>query len=135
MDLTDKPVDDEQLARLLHLPAFRYVIRLSLADTRVTDRGLEMLANRPSIYLLDVSRTKITDHCLASIAKMQGLVILNLSGTSISDRGIETLIAHAGSSHLRSVSLRDTEVSQATAERLRKALFQATVTLSPAKQR
>lgn len=135
VDLGDTPVDDEQLAHLLRMPAFRNVMNLSLEGTHVTDRGLDLLVDQRSVFLLDVSRTRVTDHGLASIAKMQGLVELNLSGTPISDRGIETLIAHAGSSHLRSVSLRHTEVSQAAAERLRKTLFQATITLSPANKR
>jgi tryptophan synthase alpha subunit len=108
---------------------------LLLADTQVTDRSLERLVEYSSIFLLDVSRTGVTDRALESIAKMRGLVVLNLSGNPISDQGIEVLIAQAESSRLRSVSLRDTNVSQAEAERLRKALFQATVNSGPSDQK
>ena len=94
-----------------------------------------MLVDHPSIGLLDVSRTGVTDQGMTSIAKMRGLVVLNLMGNPISDRGIDTLVAEAASSHLRSVGLDGTKVSPAGAERLRKALFQATVDLGPTDKR
>lgn len=132
VDLRDTPFDDEQLARLLRIPAFRYVINLSVAGTHVTDRGLEMLVDRPPICLLDVSRTRITDHGLASIAKMRNVISLNLSGNPITDRGIETLIAQMGSSHLDAVVLYDTQVSKAEAQRLRNAMIHGSI-LGPAR--
>ncbi len=113
------------------MPGFRYVTSVSLADTRITDRGLEALVDHPSIGLLDVSRTGVTDEGLASIARMRGLVVLNLSGNPITDRGIETLVARAGTSNLRSVTLHDTRVSRQAVEKLGKALFQATINLEP----
>jgi hypothetical protein len=135
VDLKHTPVDDQQLARLVRMPGFRRVTTLILEETHITDRGLKLLVDQPSIHLLDVSRTGVTDQGLASIAMMRGLVVLNLSGNPISDRGIDTLVAQSESSHLRTVNLLDTRVSQAGAERLRKALFQATINLGTTDKR
>jgi hypothetical protein len=133
VDLRDTPVDDEQFARLVRMPAFRYVIGLSLARTHVTDRGMDLLANH-LISLLDVSGTKVTDRGLASIAKMQHLVFLNVSGTDVSDAGLDPLIARAAAIHLQTVNLQDTRVSKAGAERLRKVIFQPTVISGPSQK-
>ncbi len=131
VDLSRAPVDDEQLARLVGTPAFRHVTSLILANTRVTDRSLELLVNFPRIGLLDLSRTNISDQGMKSVAGMKSLVILNISNTGVSDAGIEILVARASSINLRSVFMQDTRVSREAADKLRQVLFQPTILYGP----
>ncbi|MGC8638431.1 MAG: hypothetical protein ACP5XB_00970 [Isosphaeraceae bacterium] len=121
VNLRGTRTDDEQFAKLVHMPGFRQVAFVLLAGTRITDRSLKLLEGNRTVSTLDISRTKITDDALRSITTMPGLQVLNLSGTGVSDAGLQALIDHAATLRPRTVNLGDTKVTDKGVERLRKA--------------
>jgi hypothetical protein len=87
LDLADNVVDD---AFLTHLPCDT-LVRLSLADTLVTDRGVAVLCERaPRLTHLSLAGTTITDAAADALAK-SGLRHLDISRTRIGRRGLVRL--------------------------------------------
>ena len=105
LDLHDRPVGDEHLRLLGDLPELR---RLDLAQTVVTDRGLDVIARRyPTIRDLDLSATAITDAGLVPLAALPSLHSLTLVDSAVTDDGLSTLGGIAG---LEILNLRGTAV-------------------------
>jgi hypothetical protein len=67
---------------------------LGLGRTRLTDRGLESLAQISSLTSLNVSQTAVTDRGLTQIARLPNLRILNLDNTQVTDTGLSELKSH-----------------------------------------
>jgi Leucine-rich repeat (LRR) protein len=80
---------------------------LSLAQAAVTDAGMKILAEMPSLHTLNLQDTKVTDAGLVHLARIKGLSDLNLSGTNILGSGLSHLKAKPD---LERLSLADTLV-------------------------
>lgn len=84
ISLTGPRVDDDTLAWLhdeaRHLPALH---TLDLADSRVTDRGLPMLAALSSLRRVDLHRTQVTARGLSALEGLTNLRALGLMGTRL----------------------------------------------------
>jgi len=83
-------IGDEGAAQLLGSK----LTTLALGRSRLTDRGLESLAQISSLTSLDVSQTAVTDRGLALIARLPNLRILNLDNTQVTDAGMSELKSH-----------------------------------------
>jgi hypothetical protein len=64
---------------------------LSLANTRITDKGLAEIRGLNSLTTLNLEHTKISDDGLRHIAQFRKLKSLNLAGTAISEAGLAHL--------------------------------------------
>lgn len=94
LNFHDRPVEDHHLSLAGDLPALQ---RLILADTRVTDAGLRVIAERfPAIRDLDLSATAVTDAGLPQLAALPSLYSLTMVDTAITDAGLEVLATMAG---------------------------------------
>ena len=60
---------------------------LDLHQTAITDSGLKILENHPTLEELDLMDTQISDAGLASLARMPKLRYLDLEGTRITPEG------------------------------------------------
>jgi hypothetical protein len=128
----NKDLDDAGLERLIRLPAFARVRGLSLAGTRVTDKGVGLLEGLPLLTRLDLSRTAVTDLCMAPILR-SSLGGLNLSGTAATDQTVELLIEQPETIHLRMVDLTDTRVTEEKVRRLGRSKHQNNYLYGPSK--
>jgi YHS domain-containing protein len=86
---------------------------LDLGGTKVTDAGLEKLAEMPNLVRLHLERTGITDEGLARLAALPDLEYLNLYGTQLTDAGLQHL---RGLPNLRQLYLWQTKVSPEAAK-------------------
>jgi Leucine Rich repeat len=83
-------IGDEGAAQLLGSK----LTTLALGTSRLTDRGLESLAQINSLTSLDVRETAVTDRGLAYIARLPDLRILNLDNNQVTDEGLSELKSH-----------------------------------------
>ncbi len=89
LDLLSTEINDRELGSLLDsLQDLRF---LSLAETKVGDRGLDHLRSLTHLQELHLDHTEITDHGLEKLAALPSLRILDLKGTAISDQGLAQL--------------------------------------------
>lgn len=108
LDLLETEITDRELGYLLgSLDNLRF---LSLAETRITDEGLEHLLALKSLQELHLDHTEITDQGLSLIAALHGLQVLDLKGTKITDAGIARL---RPLTNLRGLYLTRTRISDA----------------------
>jgi Leucine-rich repeat (LRR) protein len=77
---------------LRHLSAIK-VRHLSLADTRITDEGLETLASMPQLEVLNISGTQITDAGLRRLQEVKSLKEVYLTLTPVTDTGMDALLS------------------------------------------
>lgn len=99
----------------LLLPLKSQLIWLDLANTKITDRGLQTIAGLENLTRLHLARTQVSDQGLSSLAACKQLAFLNLFDTRVSDEGLQHL-QHAPM--LREVHLYQTGVTPAGVERL-----------------
>ena len=64
VDLRDTKVNDAELARIVSIPAFRFVGELNLLGTLITDEGVKLLKGNSSLVALNLARTQATDRGL-----------------------------------------------------------------------
>jgi hypothetical protein len=64
------------------------VMWLVLADTKITDTGLESLKSCSSITKLNLKNTAITNASISLIGQFKKLEYLNIVGTKIDDAGL-----------------------------------------------
>lgn len=89
LDLSASWTTDADLDRLAAIPA---LVRLSLAQTRVTDSGLERLKDCKSLRELDLYFAEFfTDDGVAALHGLSKLERLNLRGTKVTSRSFEHL--------------------------------------------
>jgi hypothetical protein len=138
LELADEPIADAGLA---HLSGIRTIRILSVDNTPVTDAGLAHLRGLNRLEELSVEKTRITD---AGLVHLKGLPLegLSLASTGVTDAGLaelsaikslvrlrlyRTKVTDAGLAHLRglpklkTVDLRETQVTEAGVEALRQA--------------
>jgi hypothetical protein len=108
VDLSERPVGDDDLDLLADLPHVLYVY---ITDTSIGDRGVAQIATHaPQLKGLDADRTRITDNGLESIGTLRQLHLLSLISTPISDDGLKHL-AHL--TQMRQLLLDRTRISDA----------------------
>lgn len=110
-------VDDDTVRQLV--PLRDHITHLNLSGTRVTDRGLALLARMPRLTWLDLHDTRITDRGVAALVGLKELRHLNLYGTPVTDRGLRAL---ENLTSLEALFVWNTKVTGAGVERLRSAL-------------
>ncbi len=90
--------DDTTLAKLA--PLSRYIVDAELARTKVTNVGLEAIANFSNLRSLDLSHTAITSAGVRELAKLPKLQRLNLTDTAIDEAGLAPLRQRKTLQHL-----------------------------------
>ncbi|MBX9692697.1 MAG: hypothetical protein K2Z81_09960, partial [Cyanobacteria bacterium] len=106
--LRGKAFGEEMLKQgLFKLPSLETV---DLANTSLSNRGLENLRGRVSIKSLTVSSTNIDDNCADTLSSLPNLSRLSLADTAIGDRTLQAL------SNTKSLSSIDLTVTKVTAE-------------------
>lgn len=78
--------DDAALAGLA--PVADLIVTADLARSRVTDKGLEALAQWPNLAALDLTRTAVTSGGIAHLAPLARLESLNLTETRVGGAGV-----------------------------------------------
>jgi Leucine-rich repeat (LRR) protein len=138
LDLADEPITDAGLAHLsglstirslrvsntpvtdaglAHLRGLNRLEDLSLEKTRINDAGLVHLKGLP-LEGLSLAATDVTDAGMAELSGIKSLVRLRLYRTKVTDAGLARL---RGLPKLKSLDLRETQVSEAGIKALRRA--------------
>lgn len=89
---------DATLARLA--PIENLIVDAELARTKVTDKGMQSLANFSNLKLLDLSDTAVTSNGVKELIKLEKLESLNLTQTNVSRDGAAELKSKPGLKHL-----------------------------------
>ena len=94
LNLSSSDVTDDWLAD--HAPSIKSaeILTIQLEKTSVTDRGIDSVAQIPSIVSLALSETQITDGSADAIAAIPGLYSIDLRQTGISARGLAQIIGN-----------------------------------------
>jgi hypothetical protein len=116
VNLANRPVGDKSLQSLTDL---RFLERLSLDYTQITDDGLVILRRIPALSDLTLRYTKVSDRGAQYLSALPNLQHLTLTGTQISDAAIDDL---ARLNRMTSMYIRWTRISNAGADHLRHAL-------------
>jgi uncharacterized membrane protein len=82
---------DATLAQLS--PVANLIVDAELARTKVTDKGMQALANFSNLKALDLSSTSVTSTGVKELAKLEKLESLNLTETKVTRDGIAELQA------------------------------------------
>jgi len=93
------------------------VVIVSLAHTKITDRGLRELANFPKLQNLNLDHTGIGDAGLEELVALKQLQVLSLFGTKVTNPGLRVL---AGVKQLNRLGLGPTQINDETLQTLRK---------------
>ena len=84
-------------ATLAHLaPVANLIVDAELARTKVTDKGMQAIANFSNLRFLDLSTTAVTSAGVKELAKLEKLESLNLTETRVTRNGIADLQAKPG---------------------------------------
>ena len=100
------------------LPVAEQITWLDLSGTRVSDAGMNVVAEMRNLTRLDLSKTAVTDAGTRRLSGLKRLEYLNLRGTRVSD---STLAAMKQIPSLRSLYLWETSVTDAAIDGLRAA--------------
>ena len=111
VELMNTEVVDDDLKEMIPLP----IGVLSLYGSRVTDKGLEYVAQMPQLKALALDKVGISDAGLDRLSGLDGLVELHLSHTQVSDAGLLYL---QNLDSLRSLNLGHTRVTDRGLEQL-----------------
>ena len=65
--------------------------RVHLANSRLTDDGVEEISKLKNIRSLDIKSTVVTDQSIPHLASMENLEVLNVGGTFLSKAGVKEL--------------------------------------------
>lgn len=105
-------------ANLKDLDVVQNIIWLNLANTAVTDEGLESIAGL-KLQKLHLEKTGIGDSGLMHLKEMKDLEYLNLYATKVTDEGLKQL---AGLKKLRKVYVWQSKVTEAGMKSLEKQI-------------
>lgn len=109
-------VNDETVAKLAALAP--QITWLNLAGTKVTDSGLQHVANLKKLTRLHLERTEITDAGIANLAALENLQYLNLYGTKVSDASVDAL---QKMSSLKKLYVWNSQITKEGADKLKAA--------------
>lgn len=90
---------------------------LYLGSSKITDAGLPVLRDFPSLNLIDLAKTAVTDAGLATVASFPAVRMLVLNDCQVTDAGLDALHNLAT---LENIALSGTKVTAAGIERLRR---------------
>ncbi len=76
---SENPIQDDDLARLRHLPELTQV---KIHSDRITDAGVRHLLLLPNLTHLLVYSSKVTDECLSVIRQIRSLVSLDIQASA-----------------------------------------------------
>lgn len=82
------PISDDLIA---HFPWFRYMTRLYLADTGITDEQLKAIAMMGSVERMSLWGNPITDEGMAHLETLWGLKVLDIHDTAVTAEGLNQL--------------------------------------------
>jgi hypothetical protein len=110
LDLSDKPVDDQEVARVWRIERLE---QLDLSNTEVTDRGLVGISALRQLDTLQLAGCRIGDLGLAEVAELPALAVLGLAGTWVTSEGLVRLAGHPAlmTLDLRGVAVRSGDVA------------------------
>jgi uncharacterized membrane protein len=120
-----KDLNDSQVKELLS-GINEQLIWAKMGETKLTDAGLDAVAQCKNLTKLSLNQTAITDAGLSKLQNLENLVYLNLYGTKVTDKGI---LALAKLKNLRTLYLWQTAVTTQGAEALKKQLPKVEVIL------
>lgn len=105
------PLTDRQL-KSLHdeLHSLPNLNRILLEDTRITDRGLSVVADLNQLSWIRLDDTAVTDEGVAMIQGMKLMEELGLARTNVTNKGLKSL---SQMTQLRTLFLDDTQVTDA----------------------
>jgi uncharacterized membrane protein len=86
--------NDATLAELA--PVANLIVDAELARTKVTDKGMQALANFSNLKFLDLSQTAVTSAGVKELMKLEKLESLNLTQTRVASNGVADLQAKPG---------------------------------------
>jgi len=113
---------------LRNLSRLLSVEQLGLRRTGITNAGVAHLASMPNIELLDLGQTAIGDEALPHLNALPNLTDLYLDDTQVTDNLVNVLGSFP---RLKLLDLRKSDVSEATAVRLRAQYPGARILWSP----
>lgn len=113
LSLRNTDVTDEGLKNLKSMESLEV---LHLHRTDITGTGLKHLKNLENLRILYIHHTKVTDENLERINEIKNLEALRLSDTEISNDGLKHL---KGLKNLRSLSLKNTNITDSGIEHLK----------------
>jgi len=87
LNASNLEITDSALPFILNLPIFV----LDLSATRISDRGVVLIAKMKHLTDLNLSSTAASDQGLAAIATLPFLKNLDLSGTNVTDKGLPVI--------------------------------------------
>ncbi|MBI3469213.1 MAG: hypothetical protein HY000_39925 [Planctomycetes bacterium] len=115
--LSSTATDDATLGVIVR--NHRGIVWLSLGSTKITDDGINGLADLQSLALLTLNDTRVTDRSVQALAGLRNLVELHLHDTAVSDESVRAL--EQGFPKLNTVRLDRTMVTSTGVEKLRTA--------------
>ncbi len=96
--------NDATLAQLA--PVANLIVDAELARTKVTDKGMQAIANFPNLRFLDLSSTAVTSAAVKELMKLEKLESLNLTQTRVTHNAAAELQAKPGLKRLYSFETR-----------------------------
>lgn len=109
-------VSNQHLAKLAEL---ELLVHLDLRQTKIDGESLEVLATLPKLETLILAETNISTHELATLSPLTKLVTLDLYGLEFDEASVEQLKDFKS---LRFVRVKDSQVDEATKEKLKSDL-------------
>lgn len=101
------------------LASYRELCDLTLSDVGANGTALAKLPHPEKLISLDMAQSRITDAEVAHLARLTNLETLDLSQTELTDAAVDTL---SKLTSLKRLTLTQTKISEAGTARLRKAL-------------
>jgi uncharacterized membrane protein len=86
--------NDDTLAQLA--PVANLIVDAELARTKVTDKGMQAIANLSNLRFLDLSSTAVTSAGMQELMKLDKLESLNLTETKVTRSGLAVLQTKPG---------------------------------------
>ncbi|MGB0370186.1 MAG: c-type cytochrome domain-containing protein [Opitutales bacterium] len=118
LSVTASSATDADLSKLQPLRA--NIVELNLANSPISDAGVETLSSFLNLDQLRLNNTQITDASAGNIAELYQLTYINLASTEIGDTSLAQLETIRS---LQKVYLWDTQVTASAAERLQERLY------------
>jgi internalin A len=100
---------------MLEVGCFPGLVQLALADTSISDKGLNAIKGLRNLRGLMLNNTKVTDAGLKVLIGFPDLETLTLDDTGVTDEGIKSIIELH---RLRTLDLRNTKLTDAGLQRL-----------------